>query len=315
MKQKLVSVLTALCSIVSFSALPAFAEVYISPSGEMSELGKAHYNVIVLETDGTALTEEMVKYVDGYLALETYDTFKEYCFWGEDMTNIPQDRSTYVIHIENWDRNALTAIGRKLMFEMDCVTDAYLLEEWSYQPIDHIVNGLNLRLTDENIVLSAETIPELKDFKIRQELGTIYALLDCTEEHSAWIEEQNMSDYEKYVYFTEIANTLLETYPDILAKAECSRWVLDISLNEYYASSIWQTAGDSNADGAVTAEDAADLLVTAAAAGSGAEITATAASDVNADGTVSADDAAAVLVYAAAQGSGSPVSWVEILCK
>ena len=78
---------------------------------------------------------------------------------------------------------------------------------------------------------------------------------------------------------------------------------------------IWQSAGDPNADGEVTAEDAADLLITAADIGTGASIKAISAEDVNADGFVSADDAAAVLCYAAAQGSGNPLNWIDILRK
>ena len=77
--------------------------------------------------------------------------------------------------------------------------------------------------------------------------------------------------------------------------------------------SIWQTAGDCNADGEVNAQDAAEQLLLAAEAGTGAEITVTGANDINADGAVNALDAAAVLVYAAAQGSGQTLSWTEIL--
>ncbi len=68
------------------------------------------------------------------------------------------------------------------------------------------------------------------------------------------------------------------------------------------------TRGDVNEDGSVDAVDGAELLVAAAAVGSGAESGLTPAqehaADVNADGAFDATDAAALLEYAAYAGSG-----------
>ncbi len=69
-----------------------------------------------------------------------------------------------------------------------------------------------------------------------------------------------------------------------------------------------QKTGDTNSDNAVNASDAAQLLIAAAAIGSGRESGLTAAQEQNADvdknGKFDASDAALILQYAAAVGSG-----------
>ena len=68
--------------------------------------------------------------------------------------------------------------------------------------------------------------------------------------------------------------------------------------------------GDADNDGEVNAADAADVLVYAAAVGTGAEPELPdenwlLRADYNADGDVNAYDASEILVYAAKQGTGS----------
>ena len=79
--------------------------------------------------------------------------------------------------------------------------------------------------------------------------------------------------------------------------------------------------GDVNLDGKVTAEDAAQILIYAAAMGAGepgvlnpeAEAIAMQAADTNGDGMVNAEDAANVLLFAAAQGADGNADWSTIL--
>lgn len=315
--KRIIPLLTALSVITAFSAVPVSAEVYVDSNGAMSSVSKIRMDGIMIETDGTALTEEMVSGIEGYISIEAYDRFVENYGWGYiKKSTITPEGTAYMIRTENMGDDAFRTIGRELMFELDCITDAQLIECWSYQDITDFPSGLSVTLTDAAIVLDAENIPELENFEVTQNDDSVYANMESTEEHVDWIESQDMSDYEKYVYFSGLADTLEETYPDIFTKVSYCYGVLDfVSVSEFHGESIWQSAGDPNADGAVTAEDAADLLITAAEIGTGASIKATSAEDVNADGTVGADDAAAVLCYAAAQGSGNPLSWIDILRK
>ncbi len=75
--------------------------------------------------------------------------------------------------------------------------------------------------------------------------------------------------------------------------------------------------GDLNVDGHVDANDAAEILVAAAAAGAGLDHGLTedqqTAADVNSDGTFDASDAALVLQYAAYAGTGGAMSFEEFL--
>lgn len=78
-----------------------------------------------------------------------------------------------------------------------------------------------------------------------------------------------------------------------------------------------QSVGDMNADAVVNSTDAAELLIAAAAAGSGTDTGLTAvqkyAADVNKDGTLDAVDASLILRYAAAVGTGSTQTMDEFL--
>lgn len=73
--------------------------------------------------------------------------------------------------------------------------------------------------------------------------------------------------------------------------------------------------GDVTGDGAVGADDAAEVLIAAASIGAGADSGLTKemeqAADVNADGEVDASDAAVILQYAAAAGAGETGITIE----
>ena len=74
-----------------------------------------------------------------------------------------------------------------------------------------------------------------------------------------------------------------------------------------------------NLDGTVTAADAADLLIAAAARGAGEDHGLTeaqqAAADVTGDGKFNADDAAEILIYAAYVGAGGELTPKEYFKK
>lgn len=81
--------------------------------------------------------------------------------------------------------------------------------------------------------------------------------------------------------------------------------------------------GDATDNGEIDAGDAAQVLMYAAASGSGEnpsiaadilnEMRVRRQANVNQDSTIDASDAAAILQYAAAKGSGTDVTWEEIL--
>ncbi len=122
--------------------------------------------------------------------------------------------------------------------------------------------------------------------------------------------------YQSYLFMKEIADNILTEHGNLFVSVEPTMKSIDFGGSESLATeSIWDSAGDSNTDGAVDASDAADVLTIAAQNGTGAGIKATSATDVNADGNVDASDAAAVLCYAAAQGTGAEVTWIDILKK
>ncbi len=70
--------------------------------------------------------------------------------------------------------------------------------------------------------------------------------------------------------------------------------------------------GDADGNNEINAGDAGEILLAAAASGTGTQVDATTGFDVNDDGVVNAADASAVLVYAAAQGADAPMNWTEI---
>lgn len=101
------------------------------------------------------------------------------------------------------------------------------------------------------------------------------------------------------------AGTGVEDLPSATNISQSIKVVFTVTGMEFAAGSA---LGDVNGDGAVDSLDAAEVLVAAAAMGSGGESGLTdaqmAAADCNGDGAVDALDAAEILRYAAAVGSG-----------
>ncbi len=75
--------------------------------------------------------------------------------------------------------------------------------------------------------------------------------------------------------------------------------------------------GDCNGDGVVAADDAAEILIYAAAVGGGEtpslDEAALLACDTNGDGSINASDAANVLIYASIRGASGTADWSEVL--
>ncbi len=320
--QKTIAALTALICLCSAAALPVSASEnmdfpsmetindyvgYPEYGGGMDEREVSTMSYFLVETDGTAITVD-VPYLTKFTASEIKDEYDAGCYAGLEYH---PDSLYYEVHLDSLEH--MTAVARKLWLENDSIRNVYFIRK------DSRVNlsgpwGLVLYPKDENAQLNVRDFPDFNVMTKSNEEAVWYAGLsaDLQEER----EEACETDYEDYLFMSEMAEHLMAEYGNVFERIEleCSGRVHTYSYF-YMTQTAWATAGDPNADGAVTAEDAADLLITAAEIGTGASIKATSAEDVNADGSVGADDAAAVLCYAAAQGSGNPLSWIEILRK
>ncbi len=321
--KKTIAALTALICLCSAAALPVSASDNIDfPSmetindyvgypeygGGMDEREVSTMDYFIVETDGTEMMTVDVPYLTKFNASEIVDKDAANCYAGLEYH---ADSLYYEVHLDSLEH--MTAVARKLWIENTSVRNIYFVRKDTRTPI-HGPWGLVIYPKDENAELYAKDFPCFASItKNKENSGWSVGLSpELCEERDAICE----TDYEDYLFMCEQAELLMEEYGDLFDRVELeySGWLAVYSYF-YMTQSAWATAGDPNADGEVTAEDAADLLITAAEAGAGAAIAATAAADVNADGIVGADDAAAVLCYAAAQGSGNPLSWVEILRK
>jgi len=311
MNKKMIAFFTALTCMSALAALPASAEFQVLPDGTWVDATTYPYSGIMVETDGTELTSEMLSNIEGFHSLKTHEEFtKHYCY-GNYVTNIMPESTAYMLSIKDMTPEALTKLGRELMVKMDCIKDVHLVDATFYK-YPKSLNFIQISTTKTDIVINEEVFPELAGCTFSGQEG-IYTVTFPFEEHREMLETQ--TQYEVYSYYQEIAKNLQNTYSDVIQKASavCAVEETSYKASNCSASSVWTSAGDSNSDGAVDASDAANVLTIAAQNGTGAAIKATAADDVNADGAVNATDAAAVLCYAAAKGTGADVSWVDIL--
>ncbi len=348
MMKKISALLTALSCMASLVALPASAETdfvweYVkSETGELEVItAKGTYGLIV-KTDGTEMTLDTLVpfgYVDtkGMMMsdIDIMDVYKmeEFSrrFSNDTVELMVTEDFDYVIRGEYMTNDELYALGRKLMLELEFVKDVEIMSYESRNTKPDFQLRFSAELVSENTVIDTSTIPELADFTFSHRpntnIGTFYMDYDAVEcylgneEYPEFIQKfdlatKDATSYEKYEYLKFYADCIQEKYNDLFTSFTPE--IPFMALGGSYAPNtfrIWDTAGDSNTDGAVDASDAAEVLTIAAQNGTGAGIKATSANDVNADGNVDASDAAAVLCYAAAQGTGAEVSWVDILRK
>ncbi len=338
MTRKIISILGALCCTASLLSLPAsaeykrvceFIELEGGRLGVISE--RSSYGLLVGTGDSEMTLETLVPF--GYVDpsdmpncdidihyLYTLDEFNagDYLL-GVTLTG--GEGNNYVIDAKYMTDEELVTLARQLQTKLDFVKNVQIIH---YERISSHVDfqsEYKVTFVDSNAkeTLDFSEMPELADFMISRTIGD-YTYLRAGDEDSEYRKQfyediKDLTGYETYEYLTAFAESIQEKYSDVFATFEPQFLSAGIGEPVSAYTSAWDTAGDSNTDGAVDASDAADVLTIAAQNGTGAGIKATSANDVNADGNVDASDAAAVLCYAAAQGTGAEVSWVDILRK
>ncbi|MBR4102321.1 MAG: hypothetical protein IKK51_10700 [Oscillospiraceae bacterium] len=323
MKKKLSALLTALACMASTAGMPVSAvsegDYVEREEGSLYYVQNAsRFYGIMVETDGTELTGDVFEGYEDYYGMQTWEEFTQLNPWGDCVTDIIPEGPAYMASTHTFDEEALTAWGRTLMMENAAITNVYFVDYIDYQialPTSEYV----VRTKDPEVIPDESFLPIPDGYElVHSEKGMAhYAVPDVPWNEAVvefYTEDGAVDRYEQYLYYCEKAEQLLSEHSDILSAVEAMILMVESDSDEGAAiQSIWQSAGDCNADGEVNAQDAAEQLIAAANAATGGEIEITGANDVNADGAVNALDAAAVLAYAAAQGSGQDVSWVEIL--
>ncbi len=263
-------------------------------------------------TDGTELTDADVK------DLTHFESVKE-IEWTEsaplEYPKIQFEPGMRLYSISFDSKEHLAETARKFQLTHDFAKEIYFVRSHYYQGCT-LGNALKFTLRDESTVLDPEDFPQVYGLHTDSNQPQYWygGFTDAVMEEC--LAENAEGSYQSYLFMKEIADEILAEHGDLFVSVEPALKSIDFDGSESLATeSIWDTAGDSNTDGAVDASDAADVLTIAAQNGTGAGIKATSANDVNADGSVDASDAAAVLCYAAAKGTGAEVTWVDILKK
>ncbi|MBR2914097.1 MAG: hypothetical protein IKC40_09280 [Oscillospiraceae bacterium] len=324
MKKKLSALLTALACMASTAGMPVSAvsegDYVEREEGSLYYVQNAsRFYGIMVETDGTELTGDVFEGYEDYYGMQTWEEFTQLNPWGDCVTDIIPDGLAYMAFTYTLDEEAMTAWGRTLMMENPAITNVYLLDYVTYTAA-YPTSEYVVRTKDPEVIPDESFLPIPDGYKLEHsEKGmALYAVPDIPWNEAVvefYTEDGAVDRYAQYLYYCEKADQLLAEHSDILSDVEP---LYNIPANgltsgDCTVQSIWQFAGDCNADGEVNAQDAAEQLIAAANAATGGEIEITGANDINADGAVNALDAAAVLAYAAAQGSGQNLSWVEIL--
>ncbi len=329
MKTKISAILTALYCFISLTSLTASAVNNVSEMTERDGLLCNEYRAIdaglLVETDGTVLTEEMLADFPACTGVMTWDL---YAMPGADYlmepTEIPEENAYFVI-VPAGEQYELEAAGRKLLQEYDCLTSARLVQycDYTFTGWDYVYS---VETTGADVVLDETSIPELSEFTIEEtHVDGFYRYTLETPEDSAFAKEVSgeYRSYSLYEAALEYGNALAEKYSDILMSVKPSIVIaLSPSGTEYEFLSVWDTAGDLDTDGKIDASDAAELLVLSAMRGAtvngGADpFTAEqkSAADLNGDTFCDANDAAYILQFAAEAGAGSELSIGEFMTR
>lgn len=263
---------------------------------------------------------------------------------------IDLDENGYYINCEADER--MEVLARRLMIEYDFIEDVQILTTKSMTTDGSVDIEFTMYPTfvSEDVDPSALDIPELKDFYFKDGVYKMtFPEWDFEGDYLEWFCNVTMPDffnefhaanpqyndlrfeyvdggmagvrnvydsYQSFKWLMDYCDAIVEKYPDVFADLVPVPAGSSSTVQCIDGTVCWdEYVGDSNTDGAVDAQDAADVLSIAAQIGTGADIKATSANDVNADGTVDASDAAAVLSYAAVKGTGADVSWIDILRK
>ena len=320
MKKNLLALLTAICCISACGTMTASSAWYhfrTKDGGIGYDYQCEMYKGFLVETDGTELTEDMLQGLSGFSQLIPLEHFTYTTVWGKCSINYQPEGTAYMVGIDSDDPETLTKLGRSFMLSNDCVTQVRLVD---FEKYGYSVAGSAVIIIpkDDTVKYNIEVIPELEGFDFVHN-PYMYTFKrnhteNCNCDLCSDLREVPQGGYDYYLRMQAFADELAAKYSDLIDSAEARVYDMETSAaSTSWDVSIWQSAGDCNADGEVNAQDAAEQLIAAANAATGGEIEITGANDVNADGAVNALDAAAVLAYAAAQGSGQNLSWVQIL--
>lgn len=316
MKKKRFAFVTALCCLTSAAALPVSAEFAVLPDGTWVDVTTSPFAGIMIETDGTELTADMVSSVEGFVSLETHDEFSQHYCWGHYVTNIEPENTAYMLSTENSSPEELTRLGRELMMELDCITDVHLVEQSLYN-YPRVTHTFTVKTTDPDIAVNETNFPEFAGASVSGSDGSYMVTLPQATANELL---ETYTQYELYCYYEKFADALTEKYTDLLEDVSPLYKIDEAALSsstEYSASSVWNSAGDFDGSGAVDSSDAADILLYSATLGADSQMPLTTAQqnagDLNFDGVVDVIDAANVLVYSAQKGTGHEPDWFDIL--
>ena len=328
MKKKLFSILTFLTMTASMGSLNAFACECLDHLTFINDypyyVTSSAFGGIVVETDGTEFTMDML---DDNKIIGNIQTFDEYyCdrVWGFQLFDFSTDETAYAIELNsNISKEERIALARSLMLEFDFIKDVHDVSLLNCQQPrffrEMLITADNAEII-EKMLNDSNQYPEFADAVMEgkveySEIPSGYWCYFSFEEQDSMVSEGLAEPWEIHKENCRLADIINEKYGDMINVERPEVAYLELDDNKGLVTSAWDTAGDSNTDGTVDASDAADVLTIAAQNGTGAGIKATSANDVNADGNVDASDAAAVLCYAAAQGTGAEVTWLDILKK
>ncbi len=313
-----------ICCIVSIASLPASAEQNIREIDRYLCCGGDGMAAFLVETDGVHPMETLLTDFCEISSIQQCNT----AGLGIIICTQPITDHTYLLHTEIRDEASLLAMGRRIATETDWLENVTLSTVVGYGK-SSLMYEFILYPNDETSELSDYPIPELDEFELTSQ-STVYrywtyTLTDPeTSVFKAQMDAANLtSEYEQYQYMREYADAIQEHHSDVLEQVDVSVFTDDMtSYTEISAASIWNTAGDLDADGEIDASDAAELLSLSAMKGATADGAADpftaeqkSAADLNGDTFCDANDAAYILQFAAEAGAGSELSIGEFMTR
>ncbi len=233
--------IAAILTITAMQALPCHAEYQL----ETRLVGSGTYKGLLVETDGTAFTEEMVSCLSGYEGLEYWEVYSH----DHDMQCCPANQdiavsgTEFMVMLDTNNRETLTRLGRALLLEQDCITDVSIVDYSNYM-----------------------------DYYVEYELTMFY------DEYSGeYLEMYNITEEAlggggstKYTMSSVFGSAGDVTRDSRINASDAAAILMDAAeTGAGQESSISSIYGDINADGRADARDAQYILRYAAAAGTG----------------------------------------------
>lgn len=209
-------------------------------------VGSGTYKGLLVETDGTALTEAMAEGISGYAGIEYWERYShdhdiQCCPANQD---IAVSGTEFMVMLDTNNGETLTNLGRMLLLEQDCIMDVSIVDYSNY--IDYYVEYEIKEVLDE---YSGEYI----------EMMIIHA-----EEPLAG------SGSTKYSMRSVFQSAGDVTRDSRINASDAAEILIDAAeTGAGLESSISTMYGDINADGLSDAQDAQYILRYAAEAGTG----------------------------------------------